>query len=237
MEGSCKNDRFQVFCKNLIVVLKRKLNMRKPLVVVLDNAKIHLKDIHKIFWQHHIYVLKTIPYSPQNNPIELSFSQAKNEMANLYGSDVLYAETMKQILLDKIENEYNQKFNELTRLYGGGDEDMENNVINSNATILEEKLAQLDQWKETQVNECNIRATDVHPTSDTIDEPTYQAMIIHAFKKISIANTYHYLGRSIKVADSCIHGYPLVNFKSFYENYTTGDLQLGEICERYLNFN
>ena len=158
-------------------------------------------------------------------------------MSNLYGSDILYAETMKQILLDKIDNEYNQKMNELIRTYGVGDEGLEINEINSNARVLDEKLNELDRWKEREVNECNIRATDVHPTSDTIDEPTYQAMIIHAFKKISVSNTYHYLGRSIKVADSCIHGYPLVNFKSFYQNYLTGDLQLGEICERFLNFN
>ena len=237
MEGACNNERFREFCRNLIVVLKQKLDLRKPLVVVLDNARIHAKNIHQIFWQHHIYVLKTIPYSPQTNPIELSFSQAKNEMSNLYGSDILYAETMKQILLDKIDNEYNQKMNELIRTYGVGDEGLEINEINSNARVLDEKLNELDRWKEREVNECNIRATDVHPTSDTIDEPTYQAMIIHAFKKISVSNTYHYLGRSIKVADSCIHGYPLVNFKSFYQNYLTGDLQLGEICERFLNFN
>ena len=111
------------------------------------------------------------------------------------------------------------------------------NEINSNARVLDEKLNKLDRWKEGKVNECNIEATDVHPTSDTIDEPTYQAMIIHAFKKLSVSNTYHYLGRSIKVADSCIHGYKLVNFKSFYENYSTTDIELGVICERYLNFN
>ena len=56
-------------------------------------------------------------------------------------------------------------------------------------------------------------------------------------KKITIQNTYHYFGRPIKVPDSCIHGYKLVNCKSFYENYSTTDIELGEICERYLNFN
>ena len=243
MEGACTNERFQVFCQNLIVVLKEKLDLRKPLVVVMDNARIHIRNIHQLFWQHHIYVLKTIPYSPQTNPIELSFSQAKNEMANIYGSDIIYADTMKEILVDKVENEYQERFNELVRLYNVGSNGEESQnfddvaVINANTRIFQEKLDELDRWKATRLDECNVRAADVHPTSDTIDESTYQAMIVHSFKKITIQNTYHYFGRSIKVADSCIHGYKLVNFKSFYENYSTTDIELGAICERYLNFN
>ena len=99
---------------------------------------------------------------------------------------------MKEILIDKVNNEYQEKFNELVRLYNVGSNGEESQnfddvaVINANTRIFQEKLDELDRWKVTRLDECNVRAVDVHPTSDTIDELTYQAMIVHSFKKITI---------------------------------------------------
>ena len=107
--------------------------------------------------------------------------------------------------------------------------------LNSNQRIFQEKLEALDKWKQVEFSKAESLATDIHPTADDVDENLYEAMIVKAFKKVTIENTYHYFARTIKVAESCIYSYKLVNYKEFYHYYTIFDENLRAICEYYLN--
>lgn len=242
IQGACTNARFQEFSRNLVHYLKQNMNMAAPLIAVMDNARIHVRDIHKIFWDDHIYLFKTIPYSPQLNSIELAFSKAKKEMADLYGSDILYAEKVERILKQRVEHQYQQKYNEIVRMYGPNrdtllnDYDIEDGqTVDINQRRFQQKLDELDTWKENEIIRCERSAEDVFPTEENIDEELFEALIVESFKSITIENTNHYFGRTIKVADSCIHGYPLVNYKQFYHDYVINDRFTRELCNRYLN--
>ena len=103
IEGACNNERFQLFCRNLVSHLKQTLDLRRPCVVIMDNATIHRTGIHEIFWSEHIYLLKTIPYSPQTNPIEMSFNQAKIALQQIFSSNDNYTRTLTKIALQYIQ--------------------------------------------------------------------------------------------------------------------------------------
>ena len=60
IEGPCNGERFVQFCSNCIDWLLRKIPHIHQICVVMDNAKIHLSDVHSLFWEKHCFLLKTI---------------------------------------------------------------------------------------------------------------------------------------------------------------------------------
>ena len=50
----------------------------QPVVIVMDNAQCHGLAVQQSITEHGYRFLKTVPYSPQTNPIERMFSQVKS---------------------------------------------------------------------------------------------------------------------------------------------------------------
>ena len=50
----------------------------QPVAIVMDNAQCHGQAVQQSITEHGYRFLKTVPYSPQTNPIERMFSQVKS---------------------------------------------------------------------------------------------------------------------------------------------------------------
>ena len=228
--GACNNQRFVEFCDNLIQHLKTIVPMHKSCIIVMDNAKIHVHNVFNRLWDQHIYLLKTIPYSPQTNSIEMSFSQAKKVINDIMGSQSKFQEVYTEIMASRVEAEYRTRLLSIQRRYAviqEGDEDLQMDhfmELNANMARYTEKLRELDEWFETEMDRVTTLPENFNPHAIELTEDVFHSMIHYAFKQITIENIRHYYAHTIKVADSCIHGYPLSMSKKFYEEYTIADM-------------
>lgn len=241
--GACNNERFLDFCRNLIQFLKQHLDMTRPVCVIMDNARIHTNGVFELFWSHHIYVLKTIPYSPQTNAVEKVFSQTKSIMTQILGSNYEYAVEKTKLLKDQVEREFETNYLNLVSRYDVGGDNEGNSIfgeigtqtVDVNLERFNRELNRLQERKERSLERCNTRENEVNSTSDTIEDDLYKSMVLDSFERVSIANTMHYLAFTIKVAHSCSHGYPLLMDGSFYRDYQITDDE--ELLALYNQFN
>ena len=236
--GACNNERFIEFCKNLIVHLKRTIPLNRSIIVVMDNARIHVRDVFNTFWNSHIYLLKTIPYSPQTNGVELTFSQAKKKINDIMGSQSLFEEVYVDILESRLDDEYRTKILNIGNQYDviqEFDEDLMENVmeISGNLGRYIQRKREIDDWYEREKERIRTFPEDLNPMTYELSDDIFHAMIHYAFKQITIDNTRHYFAHSIKVADSCIHGYPLSMSKKFYEEYEIVDMDTAMLYLEY----
>lgn len=65
--------------------------------VVLDNAKIHKKEVVEVFKQAGIYSTYSIPYSPQLNGIERCFSKVKGMLSKILTNNEIFRKEMNKI--------------------------------------------------------------------------------------------------------------------------------------------
>ena len=229
IKGPCDNDRFVEYCENLIQHMKGIIPLNKTCIVVMDNASIHRRNVHQTFWKHHIYLLKTIPYSPQTNGVELCFSQAKKVINDIMGSQSFFAGIYTQILEAKVNDEYRTRMLELQRRYAVVDDvdmmEMENYAeFNVNIIRYAEATEELDEWYREKLDEARTLPENFNPFEIELTDDVFHAMINYAFKQITVENIRHYYAHTIKVADSCVQGYPLSMSKKFYEEYTMADM-------------
>ena len=204
--------------------------MMKPVCVIMDNARIHLNGVHDLFWSHHIYILKTIPYSPQTNGVEKVFAQVKAFMQEYFGNNYDFAEKTTDLLKMLVEKEYETKYYQLVSRYdianNNYDEfpgEFENGTVHVNSREFNEKLEALMREKEEALERYVRREHQVSSNADEVDEELYKAMVMDAFGRVSVANTWHYLAFTMKVAHSCLHSYPLQMGKKFYKQYQIND--------------
>ena len=73
----------------------------RPCVIVLDNAACHGYLATEAITRSGYRYLKTVPYSPQLNPIEHSFSQIKSKVSRRVAED---ATTLKKQIIKGIES-------------------------------------------------------------------------------------------------------------------------------------
>ena len=66
--------------RNLFPYCRREFG-NSPVVIVMDNAQCHGSAVEACIARNGYRFLKTIPYSPQTNPIERVFSQIKSHVA------------------------------------------------------------------------------------------------------------------------------------------------------------
>lgn len=66
--------------RNLFPYCRRE-HGNNPVVIVMDNAQCHGSAVEACIARNGYRFLKTIPYSPQTNPIERVFSQIKSHVA------------------------------------------------------------------------------------------------------------------------------------------------------------
>ena len=59
----------------------------KTVVIIMDNAKCHSVIVQTCITENNYRFLKTVPYSPQTNPIERVFSQVKSFVARRTPAD------------------------------------------------------------------------------------------------------------------------------------------------------
>lgn len=88
LEGNVNGTRFEYFVKNCLLRILRPFNgINKHSVVILDNASIHHVDnvIKLIEDQAGARILFLPPYSPDLNPLEEAFTQAKSIMKSNCG--------------------------------------------------------------------------------------------------------------------------------------------------------
>ena len=62
----------------------RRIFGSRPVVIVMDNARCHGVDVELCIINNKFRFLKSIPYSPQMNPIERIFSQIKSFVSRRY---------------------------------------------------------------------------------------------------------------------------------------------------------
>lgn len=225
MEGPCDGNRFRCFCRNLVDWCITHLDKNKVTVVVMDNASIHRKDVFDIFWSKHIYVLKTIPYSPQTNAVEMVFAQAKAYISRVFGSHSEMESEMGMINLEEIEMEYEERMEEIRQQFQDDSEgdylmEMDEDLPPSiSAQRMNRLLDELDEEVETRRRNSQAEVARIHPSRDSIEQDKFHKLIKRAFGMVSIPNTHHYLARTIKVAHACARSYPLMNDHKFYHQY------------------
>lgn len=183
------------------------------------------------------------PYSPQTNPIELCFAQAKRAFQMIFECNEEFSRVVTEINIEGIEKEYDRRFQTLVNLYQGNEvgenpfnEDFM--VIDSNQVMFQRGLEDLERWRTENIERATVDQRNVNPTRDTISNELFVSLIHYAFKKITKENGYHYLGRTIKVAHSCLHGYPLVMNDKFYKDYLIeDDRDLRRIADELIGSN
>ena len=204
----------------------------------MDNTRIHIAGVFDLFWSNHIYLLKTIPYSPQTNAVELTFSLAKSFINALVGSDRLFAGMLTEIFQAQVQNEYLRREMELRRRFpvivDDGEVEIGNFAVdNVNVRRLTEEIVRLDQWRDDEMQRAVHYPETVSPHTMELTEEVFHAIIHRAFREVTPLNTLHFLGHTIKVAHSCIRGYPLSMSRYFYDFY---DFEDDDILRLYSRF-
>lgn len=225
--GPCNGDRFYHFCVNLLAWIIRTIPRTHQVVIVMDNASIHRKDIHKLFWDHHCFLLKTIPYSPQVNGIEYLFNQCKSFVRRIFGCSEDMERSVFSFLSHRVEEEYENRLNELYQIYLNNSNEMQeenefelnNFQFSSNYNVYTQRVNDLNDEFDIRRNQIRQQAQNTHPTRDEIADDMFFSFIDDAFKSVSIEQSLHYHSRVIKVAHACSNGYPLTNDSRFYHNY------------------
>lgn len=230
-QGACDGERFKEYCRHLVGWIRQKIPLNRKVVIVMDNASIHGKGIHEIFWSHHIFLLKTIPYSPQCNGIEMVFSQVKAELGRVFGNQVEFANRLTSINLEDIETEFHQRAAEIEENYFQGSQQlMEDNVnmenyaaMNSTFNYGQQRLRELENEIDTRRENAYVEPGTTYSRTDPIDEEVFINLVLGAFNNITIPQTYHYYAHTIKVCYTCNHCYPLKNDSKFYRDFVIPD--------------
>lgn len=76
--GSITSDDIVGWMNNDLFPLCKREFAGQPVVIVMDNAQCHGLAVQQSITEHGYRFLKTVPYSPQTNPIERMFSQVKS---------------------------------------------------------------------------------------------------------------------------------------------------------------
>ena len=226
ISGACDNVRFQQFCRNLIQHLRTIINLNTTVVVLMDNATIHRTNIFDIFWSNHIYVLMTVPYSPQCNAVELTFSEAKAFLTGIMGLRVHFSRVLTEILQERVTREYQRRLQEHP-----APRRVQMDGVNIEAFVemdvmyrrFNEWLAQNDEWYEQELQRSQRNPMDVNPLQDVYDDELFHEIIIRCFRQVTPQHTFHDYAHTIKVAHSCTRGYPLSNSSKFYDEYNEMD--------------
>ena len=236
ISGACDNEKFQVFCTNLIRHLRTIINANKTVVVVMDNASIHRRNVFNIFWENHIYVLMTIPYSPQCNAVELAFSEVKSILTRMMGSRFLFAAVVTDIYEQRIIKEYERRIADhlppaTTEFVTGDIEALM--IMNPLYRRFQEWLEQTDQWFIQEMERSRRTPSDVNPLTDRHDDELFHEIIMRCFRGVTSQQSFHYYAHTIKVAHSCTKGYPLSNSSQFYHRYNEMDEETDRLYKEY----
>lgn len=104
-------------CKSLdllnFLLLIRLANPLGPLIIILDNAKIHHANfIRNILHALNIDLIYLPPYSPDLNPIEFSFKDLRRDLSRYLDFDeiIKYAENSLHILLTEKALSYSKNW-------------------------------------------------------------------------------------------------------------------------------
>ena len=144
-----------------------------------------------------------------------------------------------EILQAQVENEYLRRKLELERRYSvvvvdDGSVDFGNfAAINVNTRRYTEELNRLDQWRVQEMQNAVHLPETVSPHTMELTEDVFHAIIHRSFREITRLNTIHFMGHTIKVAHSCVRGYPLSMNRYFYDYY---DFEDDEMEMLYLPF-
>ena len=85
--GSITSELIVEWMETNLFPLIRKVFERAPVVIVMDNARCHGAAVQECIVRNGYRYLKTVPYSPQTNPIERVFSQVKSFVSRRVPSD------------------------------------------------------------------------------------------------------------------------------------------------------
>ena len=106
-------------------------------------------------------------------------------------------------------------------------------AINVNTRRYTEELNRLDQWRVQEMQNAVHLPETVSPHTMELTEEVFHAIIHRSFREITRLNTIHFMGHTIKVAHSCVRGYPLSMNRYFYDYY---DFEDDEMEMLYLPF-
>lgn len=238
ISGACDNARFQQFCNNLINHIQNTIDMNRTVVVVMDNATIHRSQIFNIFWSKKIYVLMTVPYSPQCNSVELTFSEAKAFLTGIMGSRVHFSRIITEINQERVRREYERRVSEHPIPDRVQMEEVDVEVmLNMDALFrrFNQWMTQTDEWFEQEMVRSQRTPNDVHPLTDRYEDELFHEIIIRCFREITVQHTFHYFAHTIKVAHSCTRGYPLSNSSKFYDEYNEMDEATMRLYQEFKN--
>lgn len=120
ISNNCKAESFVCFLE----AVRSENNCSRPVVAILDNARIHHAKISVAYaGSHKIYLVYLPPYSPHLNPIEFSWKDLKHEI-NQYVSFDEANEKAIDILLDCMKSRkrtyagsWLEKFGEWVKCY------------------------------------------------------------------------------------------------------------------------
>ncbi|ELP86219.1 hypothetical protein EIN_110430 [Entamoeba invadens IP1] len=191
----------------------------------MDNAKNQVRGLNQLFWKK-IFVLKTIPYSPQCNAIERSFSQAKAYVSRLYFNRLLFAERLTIVKNNLLEKRYQELIEQTINKHSAA-------AIGDvyDARNLEIELRNLETQHERE--RVHINAETTNPLVDKIDGAVFIELIQNAFSVVSEQNCTNYHVHTLKVAFCCTLEIPLENDDKFTHNVKITDPVLSAIIDSY----
>ena len=85
--GAMTGERIVEWMQSNLFPYLRRVFPERTAVIVMDNAQCHGTAVQTCIAQNNFRFLKTVPYSPQTNPIERSFSQIKSYVAKRTHAD------------------------------------------------------------------------------------------------------------------------------------------------------
>ena len=103
IKGSCNGEIFLAFIKTLL----KKLSLNHKWSLLIDNARIHHYKKLKNFIneQPNINIIYNVPYSPESNPIERVFNEAKHYLKKMkFNNDNILGKINRSFKLVKKDN-------------------------------------------------------------------------------------------------------------------------------------